>query len=188
MKHLVERVVVTATGTALSFTALGLSPAQAVLWDFTFYNEDGQVGQVTLDELNLTYSSLEFNQILSEPVAGQYNIDGELNSGTFLVNFDQGYSLEVYKLYSYWSLYNEPDATGELVIGSPRIGNGFLGCNSVTPDNSFSCVKYTTREPASDPASVPEPLTVLGSVTALGFGALLKGEYSKKVQKAKPRH
>lgn len=186
MKYLLARILVT-TGSALSFTALGLNPAQALLWDFTFDNEEGQVGQVTLDDINLTYSSLNFNGFSSIPVAGNYDINGELNSGTFLVNFDSGYSLNVPKLYSYWGLYNESDANGQLLIGSPRTSNvygyGFSRCSSVT-DNSYDCVKYTTRNPVSEPLSVPEPLTIFGTVTALGVGSLLKQESSKKRTKA----
>jgi hypothetical protein len=33
-------------------------------------------------------------------------------------------------------------------------------------------------------SNVPEPLTVLGSLTALGFGTVLKKRYSKKLQKS----
>jgi probable HAF family extracellular repeat protein len=40
--------------------------------------------------------------------------------------------------------------------------------------------------PESDPAPVPEPLTLLGSATALGFGTLFKREYSKRQKKVKP--
>jgi hypothetical protein len=37
--------------------------------------------------------------------------------------------------------------------------------------------------PSYDVASVPEPLTILGSVAALGFGTVLKKRYSKKLEK-----
>jgi len=36
--------------------------------------------------------------------------------------------------------------------------------------------------------ATPEPLTILGSVTALGFGGLLKREYSKKQKKSKQKN
>ncbi|MEQ8963705.1 MAG: PEP-CTERM sorting domain-containing protein, partial [Coleofasciculus sp. C2-GNP5-27] len=39
--------------------------------------------------------------------------------------------------------------------------------------------------PVSDPTAVPEPLTLLGSATALGFGALFKREYSRRQKKTK---
>jgi len=50
----------------------------------------------------------------------------------------------------------------------------------VTVVNSLT-VTTTTTPPAQ---SVPEPLTILGSATALGFGALLKREYSRKHKKS----
>jgi len=40
--------------------------------------------------------------------------------------------------------------------------------------------------PVSDPTPVPEPLTILGSTTALGFGVLFKREHSKRQNKTKP--
>jgi len=40
--------------------------------------------------------------------------------------------------------------------------------------------------PESDPTPVPEPLTLLGSATALGFGALFKREHLKRQKKTKP--
>jgi len=47
-------------------------------------------------------------------------------------------------------------------------------------DNEFYGTFYTSQvEP------VPEPLTILGSATALGVGALLKRESSKKKNKHK---
>jgi hypothetical protein len=48
----------------------------------------------------------------------------------------------------------------------------------VTIVNSLT---VTTPPPAQ---SVPEPLTILGSATALGFGVLLKREYSRKQKKS----
>jgi len=40
--------------------------------------------------------------------------------------------------------------------------------------------------PISDPTAVPEPLTILGSTTALGFGALFKREHLKRQKKTQP--
>ncbi len=45
-----------------------------------------------------------------------------------------------------------------------------------TSDNNY--VIFRTKEP------VPEPLTILGSVTVLGVGALLKKEHSRRLKKA----
>ncbi|MEQ9235061.1 PEP-CTERM sorting domain-containing protein [Coleofasciculus sp. E2-BRE-01] len=43
---------------------------------------------------------------------------------------------------------------------------------------------YEAPKPVTDPEAVPEPLTILGSATALGIGGLLKRQQSKKNNKA----
>jgi len=43
---------------------------------------------------------------------------------------------------------------------------------------------YQAPKPVTDPEAVPEPLTILGSATALGIGGLLKRQQSKKNNKA----
>lgn len=43
---------------------------------------------------------------------------------------------------------------------------------------------YQAPKPVQDPEAVPEPLTILGSATALGIGGLLKRQQSKKNNKA----
>lgn len=43
---------------------------------------------------------------------------------------------------------------------------------------------YQAPKPVQDPQDVPEPLTILGSATALGIGGLLKRQQSKKNNKA----
>lgn len=53
------------------------------------------------------------------------------------------------------------------------IGTGFIN----TPTDLYFKTYVT---PLTDSTPVPEPLTILGSATALGFGALLKRESSKK--------
>lgn len=45
-------------------------------------------------------------------------------------------------------------------------------------------LRYNSNITLDGSNSVPEPLTILGSVTALGFGALLKREHSKKKNKS----
>lgn len=54
--------------------------------------------------------------------------------------------------------------------------------NTNVSSSSVGQVSYTLRQEATTP--VPEPLTLLGSVAALGFGALLKQEHSRKHKKS----
>lgn len=65
--------------------------------------------------------------------------------------------------------------------GSPIDTHSGVGTNTLT-------VTMRVREPGDwirVVTAVPEPLTILGSATALGFGALFKREHSKKQKKAK---
>ncbi|MFP4124165.1 PEP-CTERM sorting domain-containing protein [Coleofasciculus sp.] len=61
--------------------------------------------------------------------------------------------------------------------------------NNVGQITGIGLINGTPRpvllNPISDPTAVPEPLTILGSTTALGFGVLFKREHSRRRKKAK---
>lgn len=137
--NLLRKLGIAIASTTLSFTAMEASPAQASIWNFSFFNENGRVGHVNFDDTNLTYSSLYFRRLFPVLAQGSYKINGNLASGDFSVNFDVGLRLKVIKLYSYWQLY---DANGKLIGESPHVGNGWMGCNDVTPSHSYFCVTY----------------------------------------------
>ncbi|MFP5274880.1 PEP-CTERM sorting domain-containing protein [Coleofasciculus sp.] len=63
--------------------------------------------------------------------------------------------------------------------GSLRFGTHVQGIGSAGGSDSF-----VNAVPVTDPEAVPEPLTILGSATALGIGGLLKRQQSKKNNKA----
>ncbi len=142
MPNVLQKLAIAIASTTLTLTALDASPAQALIWNFSFYNDDGRVGRVTFDDNNLTYSYLRFQKIFPVPTSGSYRIFGNLNSGDFTVKFDVGLRLKVIKQYSYWQLYN---AKGRLIGQSPRLGQNWGGCNQVTPKQSYSCVIYRKR-------------------------------------------
>lgn len=48
----------------------------------------------------------------------------------------------------------------------------------------FAFDNFNATQSTVDPEPVPEPLTILGSVTALGFGGLLKRQHSRKQKKS----
>ena len=137
--NLLRKLTVAIASTALTFAAIEASPAQALVWKFSFYNDDERVGRVTFDDSNLTYSSLRFRKVFPVPTSGSYKIVRNLSSGDFSVKFDVGLRLKVIKQYSYWQLYN---AKGKLIAQSPRTGQGWGGCNHVTPDKTYSCTTY----------------------------------------------
>ncbi|MEQ8537772.1 MAG: PEP-CTERM sorting domain-containing protein [Coleofasciculus sp. D1-CHI-01] len=49
----------------------------------------------------------------------------------------------------------------------------------------FAFDNFNATQSIVNPEPVPEPLTILGSATALGFGGLLKRQHSKKQKKDK---
>ncbi|MBD2339474.1 PEP-CTERM sorting domain-containing protein [Calothrix sp. FACHB-156] len=68
-----------------------------------------------------------------------------------------------------------PRFTGSFVKGNSLLGEGLLTVNQIKSDGSFSM----TAE------AVPEPFTILGSVTALGMGVALKKKQIQKLKKEK---
>jgi hypothetical protein len=70
-----------------------------------------------------------------------------------------------------------PDQATRLFLGFAD-GFGFQGLPAAYDDNSGSLV--TNFELQSE--QVPEPLTMLGAAAALGYGAILKRKYSKKIE------
>ena len=137
--NFLQKLAITTASTALSLAVIECHAAQALVWNFSFFNTDGRVGHVTFDDSNLTYYSLRFRQIFPVTARGSYRIDGNLSSGDFSVNFDVGLRLKVIKQFSYWQLYN---AKGQIIGQSPRRGRGWMGCNDVTPNHSYFCVTY----------------------------------------------
>ena len=64
-----------------------------------------------------------------------------------------------------------------------NISGNFGAAPAVTLSNF--ALKFQTQDGSYQAAGVPEPITVVGSGLALGFGALFKREISKKRNKAK---
>lgn len=81
---------------------------------------------------------------------------------------------------------SDPDRVDYLLISDisepfTLTGNVVLSWTGTPPTGSN--LAYQIKVGTSEP--VPEPLTILGSAVALGFGGLLKKEYSKKHKKGK---
>lgn len=77
-----------------------------------------------------------------------------------------------------------PPATNQAanVHTNPQAGFGdFFVVGTVKHDASGAAKHFV----AAEPEAVPEPLTILGSGLALGFGGLFKKEYSRKRRKQK---
>lgn len=96
------------------------------------------------------------------------------------------------------------DTMGNIVMNSQEVSNPntslLFGFGGFAGDNGFKLnsvesvmMELTAERPAADlridlleapMKPVPEPLTILGSATALGLGSLLKREHSKKQNKS----
>jgi hypothetical protein len=68
--------------------------------------------------------------------------------------------------------------TGNPPIGVPSISGNNSYC--ITPKSNLAC-KYGTV--GNKPLEVPEPVTTLGSVIAVGFGTFLRKKYSRQLNK-----
>lgn len=127
----------------------------------------------------------------------QYNEQGEINPAWAIILGGVATSViavvTVIKFIGELETSDEPDEPDEPNIkkikGSIKKGDFEFKCeieveDPVTTDsctfNADGSFKSTIQ-----PEPVPEPLTVLGYATALGFGAFFKREHSKRLKKAK---
>jgi hypothetical protein len=132
--------------------------------EFTFWEASLNVKRFGNQIISITGEARH----LSKPPGDDHNLD----SGTgnpFSFNHSAGFLQE---------LVTHP--SGETVDGhSDLFSLSFPLPNSNPNESTFMITGKHEAEP------VPEPLTILGSGFALGFGALFKKEYSKKQKKAK---
>ncbi|MEB3123339.1 MAG: PEP-CTERM sorting domain-containing protein [Snowella sp.] len=154
-------------------------------------------GSAALSVFNSTGTSQAFNrgkaefdfnlvapQISVDSTAGAYNLAGTVQpgvTGSFsgpVTTVDGSYNV----LSSDLSYYigdgtTTFTATGDLSDGfySGRGASGvFFSGTSVLSANAIVTYTYTEKPPAPPVAAVPEPLTILGAATAVGFGAAFK--------------
>ena len=124
----------------------------------------------TLDDLP-TSEALGINNA-GQVVGNAYNFNDFNERKPFL--WENGLMIDINSLIpadSGWELLVALDINdGGQIVGIGRMGDQ---------------VHDVLLTPLSDPTPVPEPLTLLGSATALGFGALFKREHSRRQKKAK---
>ena len=115
------------------------------------------MGSLPPSTLNFTPSALGKNFVSLSPEIGQVFFIGD---GVTSDNKAQ--------------TFIAPTGATRLFLGIPD-GFGFDGAPGAYDDNDGAFVVNVT--------SVPEPLTILGSATALGVGALLKREQTRSKKK-----
>lgn len=112
--------------------------------------------------------------------------DVGLTSGTWSATglnynlFDYVAVIKAGNSFSAYQLANSTTGGNWDTLGVKPVGNSN---KPNTPGLSHFTV-YQASKPVTDPEAVPEPLTILGSATALGIGGLLKRQQSKKNNKA----
>lgn len=124
----------------------------------------------------------------------QYGEQGEINPiwAPILIGIGTGIVASLIVDYIVDGQLGSPSVPNKNVTINVRGNVGNNSCNvtvldpvttdscTFTPDGNFeSTIQPVPEEP------VPEPLTILASATALGFGALFKREHSKQQKKAK---
>ena len=176
-------------------TLIGLSllsqPAQAINWNFSYSNDSGNSFTGTLISDG---SSASANTI--------YNLTGI--SGT-VTNTNNGSSALVSAISSYNGANNKFVWDGGTAIALDFSGISFTDANAEnyqvfafgggagTTLSDFSTTNLAVDNTAGTngditsssltPAAVPEPLTILGAVTAAGFGAGFKRKLAKSIKK-----
>ena len=121
-----------------------------------------------LDEGNDTVGGLE---VTGGGTSGGWSLTG--------INFNTSNIMVVLKGADSFSSYLLDDATS----GSWNT-DGLVKPNGRPGPGLSHFTVYQAPKPVQDPEAVPEPLTILGSATALGIGGLLKRQQSKKKNKA----
>jgi len=166
----------TSTLKIFNFTTSGLADAIAQGLNLKFDSNSTVLVNVTGSELNLTSGEIKLNGDPNDTYANRviFNLPNVTKLST------SGFSWNGSVL--------APMAEYEFMNG--HIDGTFIG-QSITrneafpdlPSGEYHNVPFDGNLP--DPEPVPEPLTILGSGMALGFGAFFKRQQSKKQKNAK---
>jgi hypothetical protein len=119
----------------------------------------------------------------------QYQEQGEINPFwvPFLIGVGSGVVAGL--IVDYWAdgQLGSPDVPNKNVTINVQgnVGNNSCNVTVLDPVTTDSCTFTPDGSFGSTIQPVPEPLTILGYATALGFGALFKREHSKRQKKAK---
>jgi hypothetical protein len=141
-------------------------PAQALTWTInngTVAGTDLMTGSFTIDNENSTFPSVTFSNImiggLTFTAADVINISLAAPSGSGIEAID-------------WANGSNSLA---LVFDAPlTTAAGAIDFNDIVSDFNGNPVIGGVTGAAEPPTSVPEPSTILGILTVLGFGAKLK--------------
>lgn len=196
--------VVTTVGATFALGTFGAAPATGAQLDFDFSTTNGKTGSFTLNTSTLdsepgidsgifqnAITNFEYSGVgFSAPLGVRTSTPNPGPRTSFYVSAFEGNTQDVlfyFNLdFSDLSLVNDlsddpADYSLSSVNGSfgafAGYGGGFEGSESEQSQYGY------LYSPVTSVTVVPEPLTIIGSGMAIGFGALLQRKYSKKPKK-----
>lgn len=192
MKRLIVQSLLIASSLGLAETTLKIQSAQAVNikeWNLQFLNASGeQIGSG-----NFSYDA-DKTLSVNSPYNGQLTINNVLE--TFSANFEDGNQFNLYdRPYYIGERWYEPESKSASSFFNFRITDSWY----FVRESDFSNTRVLQLESSSTwstisnssiidsgtwkiSSAVPEPLTVLGVGTALGFGILFKQALQKQIK------
>lgn len=156
------------------FRTVALAAATATAATMAFANVAGAV-QVTLD--NLTYDVSTVSGTYDGLVASALSQNPWFGNGSLATSAASqvGADLGLPNLGGIWGPYFTTGNSGNLVLGSFFDGSTILGSTSITTVDSLRTYAVATLA-ESEP--VPEPVTILGTLVAIGLGSVMKRKRS----------
>ncbi|OUL22800.1 PEP-CTERM sorting domain-containing protein [Nostoc sp. 106C] len=172
---LAKKLSIAAASIALSFAAVSAKPAQAA--SVNFVSQLG--GTYNYNVLATGTPSEKLLKSASITLSGLEGVTGVNVNSSFLnlVGFDANNVFLTLK-----------KATANTLTGNPFTGLDFSVVSSFTTPSpvSFSVLSGTNFNAGNTtgPSDVPEPMTVGGSLLAVGFGTWMKRKKAESAQKA----
>ncbi|OUL33375.1 hypothetical protein BV372_16955 [Nostoc sp. T09] len=172
---LAKNLSIAAAGLALSLAAVSAKPAQAA--SVNFLSQSG--GTYNYNVLATGTPAEKLNKFSSITLSGLEGVTGvNVNSSFLNVLFFDANNV----------LLSLKNATANTLTGNPFTGLDFSVISSFTTPGpvSFSVLSGPSFNAGNTtgPSDVPEPMTVGGSLLAVGFGTWMKRRKAESAQKA----
>ncbi|NEO97466.1 MAG: PEP-CTERM sorting domain-containing protein [Symploca sp. SIO2E9] len=163
-----KRQVLATAGIALSFAVLTAEPVDASSFNLHFSRKG--------NDLRTEYFTVNEDESLDKYTRSRHKRNHQFFGGKQRNKW--GFETEKHQIRDPLFTQNRKNKNGKKPITVRlKLENGNWQFN----DDGSKRRKYKISK--KHPKSAPEPLTILGSATAIGFGAALKRKHSKKQQK-----